>query len=89
MYMKAHFSLGDKRINHSLDQRSVSVNLFKKVQLHENQLQIMVDDVDQNKMENSKKNNKTVVRESANAARRFPVISPINRKATKSSGPAP
>lgn len=29
------------------------VNIFKKVQLHENQLQIMVDDVDQNKMENA------------------------------------
>ena len=29
------------------------VKLFKKIQLHENQLQIMVDDVDQNKMENA------------------------------------
>ncbi len=29
------------------------INIFKKVQLHENQLQIMVDDVDQNKMENA------------------------------------
>ena len=29
------------------------IKLFKKVQLHENQLQIMVDDVDQNKMENA------------------------------------
>ncbi len=29
------------------------VDLFKKVQLHENQLQIMVDDVNQNRMENA------------------------------------
>jgi len=29
------------------------VDLFKKVQLHENQLQIMVDDVNQSKMENA------------------------------------
>ncbi|MBO0323689.1 hypothetical protein J0X14_15375 [Muricauda sp. CAU 1633] len=29
------------------------IKIFKKVQLHENQLQIMVDDVDQSKMENA------------------------------------
>lgn len=29
------------------------IKVFKKVQLHENQLEIMVDDVDQNKMENA------------------------------------
>lgn len=38
----------------SLDKlESDLVQLFKKVQLHENQLQIMVDDVDQSKMENA------------------------------------
>ncbi len=29
------------------------IKIFKRVQLHENQLEIMVDDVDQNKMENA------------------------------------
>lgn len=29
------------------------IKIFKKIQLHENQLQIMVDDIDQNKMENA------------------------------------